>query len=118
MKAGRTSQGVASWVSALFPEMPKEVLEGLLPENSWNSGRLPFNRRKRRSLLRSTNVLLHLFAGEQRWQAAGQAVLLEIDIARGSDLLDLNLFAFLASLGAQGSVSAIVGAHHAVPLLD
>ena len=49
IKTGRVSQGVASWARTLFPELPTEVLEGVIPSGTWSPWRLPFNRRRRRS---------------------------------------------------------------------
>ena len=109
IQAGQLAKGVAEWAKSMFPEMPTEILEGLIPLESWNPWHLPFNRRRRRSLWKSKDVLVHLFSGEQRWQATGNSMFLEVDINKGWDLLDPHLYGFLAGLGAHGAIGAVIG---------
>ena len=48
-----------------------------------------WNRRKRRSIARAKpgEVMIHVFAGSQRWKGVGQVV--EVEKCRGVDLLGI-----------------------------
>ena len=108
MKDGQIDRGVLQAMRSLFPELPAEVLQEVVP-GKWSPKGLPINRRKRRSLLRSKGILVHLFSGEQKWpEYAGQPIL-EVDISRGWDLLSADVYGFLCELAAQGRVAGVIG---------
>ena len=69
----------------------------------------PWNRRKRRSISRAKpgEVLVHLFAGQQRWRVNGPIV--EVEKSRGSDLLDPHVWQHLLMWAAQGVIGGVVG---------
>ena len=83
------------------------MMQALIPVG-WDTKGLPFNRRKRRSLMRSSGMLLHLFSGQQKWSLP-KGELWEIDLITGADLLSPDLYAFILELGCRGSLEAVVG---------
>ena len=108
LRCGKLQEGVAGFCKVMWPELPCEVLQDLIPRE-WRSQGLPINRRKRRTLQRSTNLLLHLFSGVQRWSPSGSSPLWEIDLQKGEDLMSPDLYAFILSLAANGSVGGVAG---------
>ena len=95
-------------VQQLFPEAPISVLEKIPGKKDWNGHNLPFNRRKRRQIERST-LVVHLFAGKEdpRWdQLQGDDLtVLNLDVLNGCNLMDDDLAGYLESLAQQGKVS-------------
>ena len=54
----------------MFPEVPEELLERILPKRPWSAEELPWNRRIRWRIRRAAQVVVHLFSGrtEQFWK--------------------------------------------------
>ena len=108
LREGKIDRGILQAMQRLFPDMPVEVLQEVVP-GSWSSKGLPINRRKRRSLQRSRHILVHLFSGEQRWPSQPSTPVLEIDITQGWDLMSSDVYGFLCQLAAQGRIAGVIG---------
>ena len=105
----------------LFPSLPAEVVGRVVPDldglQSESLGAtLPWNRRKRRRLERSSNVVLHLFSGpDQRWwekqlsSKTTEVLCVDICGAVKANLHDANVFKYLLMLAASGKLRAILG---------
>ena len=108
LKAGQIQEGVAQFCKSMWPELPTELLQELIP-HEWRSSGLPFNRRRRRSLSRCSNLLLHLFSGSQKWTPSANSPLWEIDLQKGEDLMSQDLYGFILSIASTGNVGGVVG---------
>ena len=107
IKQGKVQGGITAFVKALWPALPEGVMQDLIP-GPWDTKGLPFNRRKRPSLQRSSGLFLHLFSGQQRWSLP-RGDLWEVDLLQGSDLLSPDLYAFILELGCSGTLDAVIG---------
>ena len=82
-----TREDQVKWLVSAFPQVPDKILQRVVGDSttpeSLNPQSTPWNRRKRRSIMRAKpgEVLVHLFAGKQRWR--GQGMVLEIEKSRG-----------------------------------
>ena len=101
------------WLVSMFPKVPYECVLAAAGSNV-QLGRLsgedtPWNMRRRRTIARARagEVLLHLFAGSQKWKCPGLVV--EIEKSRGSDLMSPGVFRHVLSWGLAGLVGGIVG---------
>ena len=83
-----------------IPDLSKEV----------DTTKLPWNRRKRRSLEKAERVILHLFSGkdEKSWQtledARTQVLCVDVLLHGGSDLNNDNVFRYLLDLAVRGKI--------------
>ena len=98
---------------SIFPEVPYDYVCAAAgndadPECLSAEG-APWNRRKRRSIARAKRgeVLLHLFAGSQRWRCPGRVV--EVEKSRGSDLMSPGVFQHVLCWGIKGVIGGVVG---------
>ena len=108
-------------IKQVFPDLPDEVLMRITPDlelfrTSKLGMYLPWNRRKRRSIERAENIILHIFSGpdhkywEKKLSSSTTAVLcvdLEGDIK--ANLLDRHVFGYLLNLACAGKVKCILG---------
>ena len=67
------SKTTVEWLQRLrklFPEVPVELLERVLPDDQFDPELLPSNRRVRRRLKKADEIILHLFSGpdERAWK--------------------------------------------------
>eukprot|EP00435_Cladocopium_sp_Y103_P021236 s2552_g5.t1 len=111
---------VTSKIKQVFPNLPDAVMTRLIPYldmiGTENFGaKLPWNRRKRRSLARAKHIVLHLFAGpdhkfwEQQCSSSDTEVLcVDIEASISANLHDRNVFAYLLALCASGRVKSIL----------
>ena len=117
--ARRVGEGLLSrqdqirWMLSMFPEVPYDYVCAAAgsdadPECLSAEG-APWNRRKRRSIARAKRgeVLLHLFAGSQRWRCPGRVV--EVEKSRGSDLMSHGVFQHVLCWGIKGVIGGVVG---------
>eukprot|EP00435_Cladocopium_sp_Y103_P021593 s2125_g5.t1 len=104
-----------------FPDLPDHILLKLVPHlegvKAEDFGaKLPWNRHKRRKLLKAKNIVLHLFSGpdakfwERRCSTATTEVLC-VDTCGTTPVSvhDRHVFGFLLALCASGRVKAILG---------
>ena len=108
--------GVSAWlrvlVDRLWPSLPEEVVQELVSWPLDNPAASPWNRRKRRSIDKASQVFIHLFAGasarpfEHVAESCG-AVPLSVD--KQQDFSAPQTYRYLLSVGASGKVDACVG---------
>ena len=88
-----------SRLARLFPEVPLRLLERVLGKFKVDNDIMGFNRRIRRQVERAETVVLNLFSGPSTkvWTSHGQRGLLflNIEILKGQDLHETNLFGYL-----------------------
>ena len=113
LRSWLASKVAALWLCSAFPQVPQEILQRVVGETTdWDhlqASLTPWNRRKRRSISRAKpgEVLVHLFAGQQRWRVNGPIV--EVEKSRGSDLLDPHVWQHLLMWAVQGVIGGVVG---------
>ena len=105
------------WMRKEYPKLPEEVIMRTIPDLSKevDTTKLPWNRRKRRSLEKAERVVLHLFSGrdEKCWQQLedGRTQVLCVDVLLhgGSDLNNDNVFRYLLDLAVRGKICGVIG---------
>ena len=103
------------WWKRRFPEVPDAVWRHMEGQGEEVDGsRCPWNRRRRRALLSSKGVIIHLFAGDpstwtkENW---GDYEMLAVDTTMGSQfsLHNPHTWSFLWKLANMGLIRAIIG---------
>ena len=101
-----------SRLARLFPEVPLRLLERVLGKFKVDNEVMGFNRRIRRQVDRAETVVLNLFSGPNTkvWTSHGQRGLLflNIEILKGQDLHETNLFEYLKTQARFGRFAAII----------
>ena len=98
------------WLAKKFPSVPLEILARIPVPASYDSSRVFWNRRQRRSWLRSKALALHLFSGPSKrfWEVPrSDAHCVCVDIQE--NLMDDSTYAFLQSLALTGKLAAVFG---------
>ena len=93
-------------LSQLFPEVPHWLVGRIPGASTVDMSKVPFNRRQRRRLKEAGTRVLHLFSGEhtKTWMdmtEEGVAVVC-VEIEKGTNFLDDNLYAFLMDMAKDG----------------
>ena len=93
-------------LSQLFPEVPHWLVGRIPGASTVDMSKVPFNRRQRRRLKEAGTRVLHLFSGEhtKTWMdmtEEGVAVIC-VEIEKGTNFLDDNLYAFLMDMAKDG----------------
>ena len=100
-----------SRLARLFPEVPLRLLERVLGKFKVDNDVMGFNRRIRRQVERAETVVLNLFSGPNTkvWTSHGQRGLLflNIEILKGQDLHETNLFGYLETQARFGRFAMI-----------
>ena len=100
-----------SRLARLFPEVPLRLLERVLGKFKVDNDIMGFNRRIRRQVERAETVVLNLFSGPSTkvWTSHGQRGLLflNIEILKGQDLHETNLFGYLETQARFGRFAMI-----------
>ena len=100
-----------SSLARLFPEVPLRLLERVLGKFKVDNDVMGFNRRIRRQVERAETVVLNLFSGPNTkvWTSHGQRGLLflNIEILKGQDLHETNLFGYLETQARFGRFAMI-----------
>ena len=100
-----------SRLARLFPEVPLRLLERVLGKFKVDNEVMGFNRRIRRQVERAETVVLNLFSGPNTkvWTSHGQKGLLflNIEILKGQDLHETNLFGYLETQARFGRFAMI-----------
>ena len=100
-----------SRLARLFPEVPLRLLERVLGKFKVDNDIMGFNRRIRRQVERAETVVLNLFSGPNTkvWTSHGQKGLLflNIEILKGQDLHETNLFGYLETQARFGRFAMI-----------
>ena len=105
-----SGEEMAAWFRTIVPSIP----ERLLPELAVSACRQarPFNRRRRRALLRAQDIVVHLCPGSSRGmfnELARQYSWEVVEVDVEEDLHDPSVFGFLLLLAARGAVRALIG---------
>ena len=100
-----------SRLARLFPEVPVRLLERVLGKLKYDNDVMGLNRRTRRQVDRAETVILNLFSGPNNkvWTSHGQKglLILNVEIMKGTDLHESNLFGYLETQARFGRFSAI-----------
>ena len=116
VKSIRQNLDVSAWlrvlVDRLWPSLPDEVVQELVSWPLDNPAASPWNRRKRRSIDKASQVFIHLFARastrpfEHVAESCG-AVPLSVD--KQQELSAPQTYRYLLLVGASGKVAACIG---------
>eukprot|EP00435_Cladocopium_sp_Y103_P065291 s12_g27.t1 len=97
-----------------FPQLPDEVLtrvvphlEGIKAENFF--AKLPWNRHKRRRLMRAKHVVVHCFWDKHCGDAHTEILCVDTVGSSPASLHDKGVYGFLLLLCAMGKVRSIIG---------
>ena len=98
------------YLAQKFPSLPLEVLARIPVVSDYDASRVIWNRRQRRTWLKSQAVALHLFSGPSKkfWQiprANAHCVCVDIE----ENLMDDHTYAYLQSLALSGRLAAVFG---------
>ena len=99
---------MAAWFKDQVPSIPDRLLSELAVPTTTSAA--PWNRRKRRAIMGTKHVAVHLFAGESRDLLSNLPkdwMFVAVDIQE--DLHDPKVFGFLMHLAAKGKVKAVIG---------
>ena len=100
------------WLEKVFPEAPTDLLDRVAAAPETDGAKSPWNRRKRRTLLRAKQgILVNLFAGcsRERFRVVADKnhmALLDIDLEE--DLSLDTTFSYLLGLAIQGRVKILL----------
>ena len=122
MKTGKAEDGrIAVAESDHFTGVPAESLEGIAVDfhglTEWEMLKKLgcWNRARRKALLKSNSVIVHLFSGRQEKEALKRLekdgkghFVMSIDLLTGMDVRNVTVWALLLKLAASGRVSAVI----------
>ena len=73
---GCTEKVQLQFLRRMFPDLPREVVLGVMCPPEYDAKKVPFNRRVRRQLFdKGVPTLLNLFSGTRRWKESPGLVL-------------------------------------------
>ena len=104
------SSPALTWLSHKFPSLPQDVLARIPVVANYDTSRVAWNRRQRRTWLKSKSVALHLFSGPSKkfWEVPrSQSHCICVDMQE--NLLDDQTYAFLQEVALTGRLSAVFG---------
>ena len=107
-----TRQDQLVWLRSMFPDVSSSILSRVAGNDtglqSPSLGGVPWNRRRRRTILRAKpgEVLLHLFSGSQNWKLPGLVV--EVEKSKGCDLLGEGVWDHLLLWAIKGVLGGVV----------
>ena len=100
-----------SRLARLFPEVPLRILERVPGKLNYDNDTMAINRRTRRQVERAETVILNLFSGPniKIWTSHGQKglLILNVEVLKGTDLLESNFYGYLEAQARFGRFSAI-----------
>ena len=100
-----------SRLARLFPEEPLRILERVPGKLNYDNDTMAINRRTRRQVERAETVILNLFSGPNTkiWTSHGQKglLILNVEVLKGTDLLESNFYGYLEAQARFGRFSAI-----------
>ena len=111
------SKTTVEWLQRLrklFPEVPAELLERVLPDDQFDPELLPWNRHVRRGLKKADEIILHLFSGpdERTWRELEtkdrRVLCVDMELHRGQNLLAKHVAAHILRLCLSGKVRMIL----------
>ena len=99
-----------SRLARIFPEVPLRILERVPGKVNYDNDIMGINRRTRRQVERAETVVLSLFSGPNKiWTSHGQKglLILNVEVLKGTDLLESNFYGYLEAQARFGRFSAI-----------
>ena len=100
-----------SRLARIFPEVPLRILERVPGKVNYDNDIMGINRRTRRQVERAETVVLNLFSGPNTkiWTSHGQKglLILNVEVLKGTDLLESNFYGYLEAQARFGRFSAI-----------
>ena len=100
-----------SRLARIFPEVPLRILERVPGKLNYDNDIMGINRRTRRQVERAETVILNLFSGPNTkiWTSHGQKglLILNVEVLKGTDLLESNFYGYLEAQARFGRFSAI-----------
>ena len=112
----RQNLDVSAWlrvsVDRLWPSLPEEVVQELVSWPLDNPAASPWNRRKRRTIDKASQVFIHLFAGASAKpfeHVAESCGTVPLSVDKQQDLSAPQTYRYLLSVGASGKVAACIG---------
>ena len=100
-----------SRLARIFPEVPLRILERVPGKVNYDNDIMGINRRTRRQVERAETVILSLFSGPNTkiWTSHGQKglLILNVEVLKGTDLLESNFYGYLEAQARFGRFSAI-----------
>ena len=105
----------------MFPDLPEDIMMKVVPrleamKSEMFGSMLPWNRRKRRRLMRAKHVIIHAFSGDnpQFWErrlSTSTTEVLCIDLQGGcpADLMNKHVYSFALMLAASGKLRVLLG---------
>ena len=105
---GEELANTALEVAKLFPHVPPRLAAKIpgVDRKELDMTKVPFNRRQRKRLMEATTRVLHVFSGEhtRTWmEMAGNGLAVVcIEIEKGTNFLDDNLYSFLLDMARDG----------------
>ena len=98
-------------LARIFPEVPLRILERVPGKVNCDNDIMGINRRTRRQVERAETVVLNLFSGPNTkiWTSHGQKglLILNVEVLKGTDLLESNFYGYLEAQARFGRFSAI-----------
>ena len=107
LRAPDCMQALKVWFSEVYPQVPIEVVNRVVPQAVPNADDTPFNRHTRRKVDRG-RVLLHLFSGSQSWSHPSFNYTLNVEKDRGWDVLDDATFGYIMGAVMRGCIAGIL----------
>ena len=103
----------AKELHSVFPEVPPRLLARVPGAVELDMGKVPINRRMRKKLRETGTRILHLFAGEKTrmWTQMNSEslIIVCIELERGLNLHDSQLFGFIELYAREGLWDMVVG---------
>ena len=105
-QCGAEAANDAMVLARLFPQVPHWLIGRIPGALEVDVHKIPFNRRRRKRIREAGTRILHIFSGEKTkaWtqMESQDLVVVCIEIERGTNFLDDNLFAYLLDMAKDG----------------
>ena len=100
-------------MKALFPNIPAHIAERVPGTVDFDVNKIPFNRRQRKKVMEASTLVLHVFSGKQTrvWSDMEEngLVILCVELEKGANLLNDDLYGWLEYLARRGKFDMIIG---------
>ena len=100
-------------MKALFPNIPAHIAERVPGTVDFDVNKIPFNRRQRKKVMEASTLVLHVFSGKQTrvWSDMEEngLVILCVELEKGANLLNDDLYGGLEYLARRGKFDMIIG---------
>ncbi len=100
-------------LKAMFPNIPAYIAERIPGTVDFDVNKIPLNRRQRKRVEEATTLVLHVFSGKntRAWTSMeGEGlVILCVELEKGANLLNDDLYGWLESLARRGKFDLMIG---------